>query len=235
MLCHPKLVPYLTELCGLGYRLDHQPMVIAQVRVGDRVRVTVNPHRGQVSAVEMSWCPRRPRGGGKGGWMDGWMHSRVGGWKGGRQGGWPCYCVAAMPQHSPQHPPRPLPQERDSEGFSLHGGPVTPDGRFNPTLQYRCEQGQLWTSLLAVSFQLSDHNPGDGGFCVVRTSRRLRPATPDPRPATPDPRRATPHLRPATPDPRPATPRSTGCHSARRSAPPCALHELCTSSALALH
>ena len=30
MLCHPKLVPYLTELCGLGYRLDHQPMVIAQ-------------------------------------------------------------------------------------------------------------------------------------------------------------------------------------------------------------
>ena len=32
MLCHPKLVPYLTELCGLGYRLDHQPVVIAQAR-----------------------------------------------------------------------------------------------------------------------------------------------------------------------------------------------------------
>jgi len=82
-----------------------------------------------------------------------------------------------MPHHSPQHPPWPLPQERDSEGFSLHGGPVTPDGRFNPTLQYRCEQGQLWTSLLAVSFQLSDHNPSDGGFCVVRSSHGLRPAT----------------------------------------------------------
>ena len=36
MLCHPKLVPYLTELCGLGYRLDHQPMVIAQARGVDR-------------------------------------------------------------------------------------------------------------------------------------------------------------------------------------------------------
>lgn len=93
MLCHPKLVPYLTELCGLGYRLDHQPLVLAQ--------------------------------------------------------------------------------DRDSEGFSLHGGPVTGDGRFNPTLQYRCEGGQLWTSLLAVSFQLVDHNPGDGGFCIVRGSHKL--------------------------------------------------------------
>ena len=63
-------------------------------------------------------------------------------------------------------------QERDSEGFSLHGGPVSADGRFNPTLQYRCEQGQLWTSLLAVSFQLCDHNPGDGGFCVVSGSHK---------------------------------------------------------------
>jgi hypothetical protein len=93
MLCHPKLVPYVTELCGLGYRLDHQPLVLAQ--------------------------------------------------------------------------------DRDSEGFSLHGGPVTGDGRFNPTLQYRCEGGQLWTSLLAVSFQLVDHNPGDGGFCIVRGSHKL--------------------------------------------------------------
>ena len=157
--------------------------------------------------------------------MDGWMHSRVGGWKGGRQGGWPCYCVAAMPPHSPQHPPRPLPQERDSEGFSLHGGPITPDGRFNPTLQYRCEQGQLWTSLLAVSFQLSDHNPGDGGFCVVRTSRGLHPATPDPRPATPD---LLPALQPQISALQP--------HAAQAATPRAALHlhALCTSSALAL-
>ena len=32
MLCHPKLVPYITELCGMGYRLDHQPLLLAQVR-----------------------------------------------------------------------------------------------------------------------------------------------------------------------------------------------------------
>lgn len=93
MLAHPKLVPYITELCGVGYRLDHQPMVIAQ--------------------------------------------------------------------------------ERDSEGFSLHGGPISSDGRFNPELQYRSSGGQQWTSLLAVSFSLCDHNPGDGGFCIVRGSHKL--------------------------------------------------------------
>ena len=30
VLAHERLVPYLTTLCGPGYRLDHQPMVIAQ-------------------------------------------------------------------------------------------------------------------------------------------------------------------------------------------------------------
>eukprot|EP00316_Scyphosphaera_apsteinii_P024051 CAMPEP_0119343208 /NCGR_PEP_ID=MMETSP1333-20130426/106324_1 /TAXON_ID=418940 /ORGANISM="Scyphosphaera apsteinii, Strain RCC1455" /LENGTH=322 /DNA_ID=CAMNT_0007355589 /DNA_START=218 /DNA_END=1186 /DNA_ORIENTATION=+ len=98
ILTHPKLVPYYTMLCGEGYRLDHQPLLIVQ--------------------------------------------------------------------------------DRDSEGFSLHGGPVSLDhgiqqGRFNPELQYRCFNGQLWTSLLAVSVQLSDHAPGDGGFCVVRGSHKL--------------------------------------------------------------
>jgi hypothetical protein len=29
ILAHPKLVPYITELCGEGYRLDHQPLIIA--------------------------------------------------------------------------------------------------------------------------------------------------------------------------------------------------------------
>ena len=75
----------------------------------------------------------------------------------------------------------------------MHGGPVTSDGRFNPTLQYRCEQGQLWTSLLAVSFQLCDHNPGDGGFCVVRSSRDLHPATPRSTGCNPIRHRLQPH------------------------------------------
>ena len=30
VLAHPTLVPYLNALCGEGYRMDHQPMVIAQ-------------------------------------------------------------------------------------------------------------------------------------------------------------------------------------------------------------
>jgi hypothetical protein len=34
MLCHPKLVPYITELCGMGYRLDHQPLLLAQAPEG---------------------------------------------------------------------------------------------------------------------------------------------------------------------------------------------------------
>jgi len=98
VLAHPKLIPYLTAICGEGYRMDHQPQVIAQ--------------------------------------------------------------------------------DRDSEGFSLHGGPISgddgvPHGRWNPELQYRCVGGDIWTTLLAVSVQLTDHNPGDGGFCVLRGSHKL--------------------------------------------------------------
>ena len=64
-------------------------------------------------------------------------------------------------------------QERNSEGFALHGGPIQASGAFSPELQYRCGGGALWTSLLAVSVQLTDHGPGDGGFCVVRGSHKL--------------------------------------------------------------
>jgi ectoine hydroxylase-related dioxygenase (phytanoyl-CoA dioxygenase family) len=98
VLAHPRLVPYLNELCGDGYRLDHQPLVVAQ--------------------------------------------------------------------------------DKDSEGFALHGGPISgddgqPKGKFNPELQYRSVNGELWTSLLAVSVHLCDHGPGDGGFCIVRGSHKL--------------------------------------------------------------
>ena len=30
VLAHPRLVPYYRALCGEGYRLDHQPLLIAQ-------------------------------------------------------------------------------------------------------------------------------------------------------------------------------------------------------------
>lgn len=100
LLAHPRLAPYLVELCGPGYRLDHLPLLIAQ--------------------------------------------------------------------------------ERGSEGFQLHGGPLTGTGAFNPTLQYRCTQrGEFFNSLLAMSVQLTDHKAGDGGFCVVRGSHKINFPVPD--------------------------------------------------------
>lgn len=75
------------------------------------------------------------------------------------------------------HQPLLVVQDGNSEGFSLHGGPVanngTPLGAFSPELQYRFSQGQMWTSLLAISVQLCDHDEGDGGFCIVRGSHKL--------------------------------------------------------------
>ena len=99
MLCHPRLVPYLNELLGEGYRLDHQPLVIAS--------------------------------------------------------------------------------EKGGEGFSLHGGPLDKNGKLNRDLQYRCEHGAIHNSLLAVSFQLVDHNPGDGGFCVLPGSHKMNFPVPE--------------------------------------------------------
>lgn len=84
------------------------------------------------------------------------------------------------------HTPLLIAQEADSEGFMLHGGPLSgadgfpsrdPD-RFNHELQYRSVQGQLWNTLLAMSVQLTDANQGDGGFCVVRGSHKLNYAVP---------------------------------------------------------
>lgn len=103
LLAHPKLAPYLTALCGEGYRLDHQPLVLLQ--------------------------------------------------------------------------------DAGSEGFALHGGPLSgddgvPQGVFNPELQYRCVNGQPWTSLLAMAVHLVDAPEGAGGFCVVRGSHKANFAVP---------------------------------------------------------
>ena len=98
ILAHPKLVPYFEAICGPGYRLDHQPLVIAQ--------------------------------------------------------------------------------DADSEGFSLHGGPIRGDGSMNTDLQYRFVNDCVWTSLLAVSVQLVDHHD-TGGFCVLPGSHKLNVPVPD--------------------------------------------------------
>jgi len=82
------------------------------------------------------------------------------------------------------HQPLVIVQKHESEGFALHGGPLSgddgaPQGRFNPELQYRCVNGEPWTSLLAVSVCLCEAEAGDGGFCVLRGSHKLNFAVPN--------------------------------------------------------
>mmetsp|Transcript_15 Transcript_15/g.29 ORF Transcript_15/g.29 Transcript_15/m.29 type:complete len:329 (-) Transcript_15:22-1008(-) len=83
------------------------------------------------------------------------------------------------------HQPLVLIQDPDSEGFELHGGPLcAPDGAasnpsFNPALQYRCDHGKPWTTLLAMSVCLNDTESGDGGFCILRGSHKLNFAVPE--------------------------------------------------------
>jgi hypothetical protein len=82
------------------------------------------------------------------------------------------------------HQPLVIAQSSGSEGFALHGGPISgadgvPAGLFNAELQYRCVGGQLWTTLLAASVQLCDHSAGDGGFAIVRGSHKLNLPVPN--------------------------------------------------------
>jgi hypothetical protein len=81
------------------------------------------------------------------------------------------------------HQPLVLVQDKNSEGFSLHGGPLSghdgiPEGKFNPELQYHCRNGTIWNSLLAMSVCLSPSKIGDGGFCAIRGSHKLNFAVP---------------------------------------------------------
>ena len=82
------------------------------------------------------------------------------------------------------HQPMVLIQDKESEGFMLHGGPVSghdgvPEGRFNPELQYRCHNGTIWNSLLAMSVCLTDSKEGDGGWCGLRGSHKMNFAVPN--------------------------------------------------------
>ena len=90
----------------------------------------------------------------------------------------PYYTALCGEGYRLDHQPLVIAQSAGSEGFALHGGPISgadgvPEGVFNPELQYRCVGGQMWTSLLAASVQLCDHSPGDGGFAIVRGSHKL--------------------------------------------------------------
>ena len=71
------------------------------------------------------------------------------------------------------HQPFAILQDRGSEGFALHGGMVdVASGQYNPFLAYSCVNGMINNCLLACSVILSDHNAGDGGFCVVPGSHK---------------------------------------------------------------
>eukprot|EP00596_Hydrurales_sp_CCMP1899_P006217 CAMPEP_0119034758 /NCGR_PEP_ID=MMETSP1177-20130426/1772_1 /TAXON_ID=2985 /ORGANISM="Ochromonas sp, Strain CCMP1899" /LENGTH=222 /DNA_ID=CAMNT_0006992441 /DNA_START=167 /DNA_END=832 /DNA_ORIENTATION=- len=71
--------------------------------------------------------------------------------------------------------------ETGAEGFSLHGGTVdVSSGEYNSYLAYSCVNRKISNQLLAMSVVLSDHNEGDGGFCVVRGSHKSNfPSYPD--------------------------------------------------------
>ena len=71
------------------------------------------------------------------------------------------------------HLPFVIAQDHGAEGFQLHGGTVDCiSGEYNPHLAYTCHHGTIRCSLLGCNVMLTDHNPGDGGFCVVPGSHK---------------------------------------------------------------
>jgi len=71
------------------------------------------------------------------------------------------------------HIPFVLMNNKGGEGFQLHGGTVDcTSGEYNSNLAYTCHNGSLRSNLLGCNVMLVDHNPGDGGFCVVPGSHK---------------------------------------------------------------
>jgi ectoine hydroxylase-related dioxygenase (phytanoyl-CoA dioxygenase family) len=71
------------------------------------------------------------------------------------------------------HLPFVLAQDLGGEGFALHGGTIDCEsGQYNPHLAYTYMHGTQRCSLLGCNVMLTDHNPGDGGFCIVPGSHK---------------------------------------------------------------
>lgn len=71
------------------------------------------------------------------------------------------------------HIPFVLMNNKGGEGFQLHGGTVDcASGEYNHHLAYTCHNGSIRSALLGCNVMLVDHNPGDGGFCVVPGSHK---------------------------------------------------------------
>lgn len=77
------------------------------------------------------------------------------------------------------HMPLIIAQDEGSEGFALHGGRIDHTGHYAPFLAYSYNHGVMHNPLLAVSVMLSDHGPGDGGFCVLKGSHKSNFPTPE--------------------------------------------------------
>jgi hypothetical protein len=61
-----------------------------------------------------------------------------------------------------------------TNGLGLHGGAVP----FDPAQYYLVDATGIHTGLVAVQWAVSDHAPGDGGFCCVPGSHKAQFATP---------------------------------------------------------
>jgi ectoine hydroxylase-related dioxygenase (phytanoyl-CoA dioxygenase family) len=71
------------------------------------------------------------------------------------------------------HLPFVIMQDIGAEGFQLHGGTIDcTSGEYNPHLAYTCQHDTIRTALLGCNVMLTDHNAGDGGFCVVPGSHK---------------------------------------------------------------
>jgi ectoine hydroxylase-related dioxygenase (phytanoyl-CoA dioxygenase family) len=71
------------------------------------------------------------------------------------------------------HLPFVIAQDKGAEGFQLHGGTIDcKSGSYNPYLAYSCHHASIHVALLGCSLVLSDHNAGDGGFCIVPGSHK---------------------------------------------------------------
>lgn len=71
------------------------------------------------------------------------------------------------------HLPFAILQDIGAEGFQLHGGTIDcTTGEYNPHLAYSYQHNTIRTALLGCNVILSDHQEGDGGFCVVPGSHK---------------------------------------------------------------
>jgi ectoine hydroxylase-related dioxygenase (phytanoyl-CoA dioxygenase family) len=71
------------------------------------------------------------------------------------------------------HLPFVISQDHGAEGFRLHGGTIDCEtGEYNHNLAYHCQHDTIRCHLLGCNVILTDHNPGDGGFCIVPGSHK---------------------------------------------------------------